>query len=122
MSPEPGSSGPNGNTLTITFAANSFGVGDFFRFGFDTDGLGTAPGSGEDFGDFSVPVTVELESGDTGAASFFVTQVNEGPGGPIPQSIAQVDTGARSVPEPGSALLLGLGVLGAGLIRRKRRS
>lgn len=70
-----------GNTvLTLTFTAGSFGPGDSFRFGFDTDGLGTNPGSGADFGTNSVPVTVTFESGTTSTDNFVVVIPEGGPG------------------------------------------
>ncbi len=130
--------------LTVSFATGSFGWGDSFTFGVDTNSVGDdevpltpsldvllasllghdASGfndTGADFGLAGVKFLVELESGETGEAIFDQT-------GPV-SSKAEVtfanlvDDGSdpsTSVPEPTTtSALLAVGAIATRLIRRK---
>ncbi|MDY7015917.1 MAG: PEP-CTERM sorting domain-containing protein, partial [Cyanobacteriota bacterium] len=100
-------------TLTLDFAANSFGVGDSLRFGADTDFL-VNPNSlfdnGGEFGDDGVGISVTLQNGLSGDAIFSKVSTT--------QSQATVDI--PHVPEPTSTIsLLALGILGAGSMLKR---
>lgn len=121
--------------LTINFAQGSFGFGDFFTFGVDTNGIGTDViaalaqfnsltndnlstfnDTGADFGRAGVKFAVKLENGKSGEGTFGVVA-------PV-ASVARVninwDDNPTSVPEPGTvAGLVLLGVMGAP--RRRQR-
>ena len=101
------------STLTLNFAAGSFGVGDSIRFGADTDNLRN--NSGGDVGRRSVGFTVTFENGSSYSTSFNkITRK---------WSYAKIkadDCCGTAVPTPGAA---GLGLLMlAGLGARRRRS
>lgn len=86
-------------TLTVSFAPSSFGVGDSFRFGADTDFLASASlESGGSFGAQAVSFIVTLEDGSFGSTTF--SPLND------TQSVATVST--QAVPfefSPGLGLL-----------------
>lgn len=104
-------------TLTLNFAANSFGVGESFRFGADTDflvDLLSLSDTGGEFGDEGVGVFVTLQNGLSGSATF--SNISSA------KSQATVNIAdSTSVPEPASTLsLLALGTLGAGSILQRK--
>ena len=61
---------PQPTVLTVNFAAGSFGAGDSFRFGADTDFLVSDPASGSVFGDAGVVFSATLENGNSLTTSF----------------------------------------------------
>ncbi len=108
---------PNPTTsLTVSFAEGSFGLGDWFTFGVDTNAVGndsipqlslfnaltndelsTLNDAGDDFGEAGVTFSVNFENGKSGEGTFAVA------GGVPLTSIAQASV---DVPEPGSAAAL----------------
>lgn len=94
-------------SLTINFAPNTFGAGDSFRFGADTDFLGTDPAPGSVFGDAAVPLRVTFQGGGTSSAPFVTT---------IPGQQSRV-----VVPEPGGAAVFAAAVGGLAVRRRRGR-
>lgn len=117
FTPANGSGGPNGNTLTVSFAAGSFGASDSFRFGFDVDGLGAPdPLSGaEQFATKGVAVSVTMESGIVSNGAFSLANFTA-----LPTPVATL---LIVNPEPGALALYALGLgLGAMVVRRRRRA
>jgi len=101
--------GNHPTVLTFNFALNSFGAGDFFRFSADVDQVV----SGSDM--TGLLFSVVMENGSSGNGVFSLT-------GSANQSASTVTTEASStsVPEPVSIALLGLGLFGIGISRKKK--
>lgn len=95
--------------LTFNFAPNSFGTGDSFRFGADTDNIVRDPITpGNAFGEAGVKFTVRLENGDTFSAPFITLS-------PTSSEVMITIPDSPSVPEPmtifGSVTAIGFGML-----------
>ncbi|MEM9416339.1 MAG: MYXO-CTERM sorting domain-containing protein [Planctomycetota bacterium] len=108
FSPENGDS----STLTLTFDAGTFGVGDSIRFGADTDRLGWND-DGADPGRKGVGFTVTFEDGSSYTTRFFKTSGWT--------SEANVYHDCTAIPTPGAAAM-GMILLGGLGVRRRRKS
>jgi hypothetical protein len=107
--------------LQISFAAGSFGIGDSFQFGAETDFLTEdARDDGDDFAQAGVAITLELEDGSMETVTFSEVENNHSQ---IVQSIVYAaDTpDPVEVPEPFSVFgLLAVGVLGGVSLKRSK--
>ena len=97
--------------LTFNFLPGTFGVGDFFRFGADTDFFVSDPTPGGAFGAAPAVFSVVLQGGASGSDPFDVVTPNF-------LSFARV-TITPAAPEPATLVLLGLSA-GAVALRRRR--
>ncbi len=121
--------------LTINFAQGSFGFGDFFSFGVDTNGVGsdviaaladfneltnddltTFNDTGADFGRAGIKFAVKLENGKSGQSNFAVVA----PMASVAQVNIDLATDPVDVPEPGAAAGLALLALGAAQLRKRQ--
>ncbi|NJR71284.1 MAG: PEP-CTERM sorting domain-containing protein [Synechococcales cyanobacterium CRU_2_2] len=117
--------------LKINFAQGSFGLGDFFSFGVDTNGVGsdviaalaqlnsltndklsTFNDTGADFGRAGIKFAVKLENGKSGEGTFGVVN-------PVASAARVNIDNPTSVPEPGT--VAGLLLLGAMSATRRRQ-
>lgn len=107
--------------LQISFAEGSFGIGDSFQFGAETDFLTEdVRDDGDDFARAGVALTIELEDGSMETVTFSEVANNHSQ---VVQSIVYAaDTpDPVEVPEPFSVLgLLTVGVLGGVGLKRSK--
>jgi len=101
------------STLTLDFAAGSFGEGDKIRFGADTDFLGNNSASA--VGWYGVGFSVTFENGETVSSQF-----SERAGCLSKAHVTGTNCGTAGIPTPATAGL-GLSLL-AGLTMRRRHS
>ena len=103
-------------TLTFTFAPGSFGPGDAFSWGADTEFfVRDVPTPGGVFGEGGAIFAAVLESGQSSSLPFFT--INEF------VSVAAISICPCPVPLPPALLLFGSGLLGVwGLQRRQKNS
>jgi hypothetical protein len=118
FNPEDGDS----SVLQISFAAGSFGIGDSFQFGAETDYLtDDVRDDGDDFARAGVAITLELEDGSVETVSFSEVQNNHSR---AVQSIiyaAEPPEPVAEVPEPLSVLgLFTVGTLGRLTLKRSQ--
>lgn len=108
--------------LQISFAAGSFGLGDSFEFGAETDYLADdVRDDGDDFASAGVAITLELEDGSVETVTFSEVENNHSL---AVQSIiyaAEPPEAVAEVPEPFSVLgLLTVSVLGGVSLKRSK--
>ncbi len=108
--------------LEISFAEGSFGIGDSFQFGAETDFLAVdVRDDGDDFARAGVALTIELEDGSFETVTFSEVANNHSQ---IVQSIvyaAEPPDPVVEVPEPFSVLgLFTVGILGSATLKRSK--
>ncbi|MGB3532159.1 MAG: PEP-CTERM sorting domain-containing protein [Microcoleaceae cyanobacterium] len=120
----PGFNPDDGDTslLQISFAFGSFGIGDSFQFGADTDNLANdRRDDGDDFARAGAALTLELEDGTFETVSFSEVENNYSQ---VIQSIANaadIPDPVTEVPEPLSIFgLFTVGILGSASLKRSK--
>ena len=100
------------SSLTITFA--SFVVGQTFGFGVDTDFFSSPDATGLRGTDFAGATATAVFSDGSTRTGTYVRLIEQDVG-------AEVDIVTDPVPEPGTLLLIGSGLTGLALRRRRRQ-
>ncbi len=100
------------NILRANFFPGSFGIGDSFRFGADTDFFVFDPAPGSVFGNGGAVFSVLLESGQSASSNFVVVNTQ--------QSLATVNVNQQAVPEPSSLIIFVIGTFVSSAFVRSR--
>ena len=108
------------SVLQISFAEGSFGVGDSFKFGAETDNLDIGSrDDGDDFARSGVSITLELEDGTVETVTFSEVENNHSIAISSIIHAAQAPEPVAEIPEPLSLFgLFTVGVLGTVTLKR----